>query len=218
MIATKNETVFDTAKNRLHTAPVCVDARRARIVKVAAVNGAPEVRIEFEIGATPFALHGAKQGLEMLLHFRVCTVEHVPWATTPAAKRYAIRAQWFAVVVFHKPIRMLLNHARLFFRNERREPDRRFKASFAHLFQHALHVAAKCSAGLEPVGHRRLIAIVDLHVTQQGRLFGDEVEIIEHLLRRYARTKTVPRAPPGWRRGKTQWRMVSDKLGSECFE
>ena len=77
---------------------------------------------------------------------------------------------------------MLLKDVRLFFSDERRHPDGRLEAALANLFQNALHVAAKRRAGLEPVAHRRLIAVVDLHVTQAGRVFRDEVEIVEHLL------------------------------------
>src|SRR5687767_7602614 len=113
---------------------------------------------------------------------------------------------------------MLLKDMRLFLRDKRRDPYGGVKASLANLFEHALHVAAECGARLEPVAHRRLVAVVDLHVTQTGRVFRDEVEIVEHLLRGYTWSKAVPRTPTGRWRGKTKWRMVCNELGSECVE
>src|SRR5687767_7367894 len=90
MIATEHKTMARAAKDRLHATTVSFDTRCARIVKVSTVNGAPEVRVEFEVRATPFTVHRAKELFEMLLYVGVRTVEHVPWTTTPAAKRYAI--------------------------------------------------------------------------------------------------------------------------------
>src|SRR5687767_925086 len=90
MIATEHETTAGPPKDRLHATPVSIDTRRAPVVKVSAVNRAPEVRVEFEVRATPLAVHRAKELFEMLLHLRVRAVQHVPWTTTPAAERYAI--------------------------------------------------------------------------------------------------------------------------------
>src|SRR6185369_5424506 len=140
MIATENKTVFHAAKNGLHAATISLDTRGAGIVELPAVNRAPEVRVEFEIGAAPLALHRAKKRLDVLLRLRVRAVEYVPWSTTPAAERHSIRAQRFAVAVFDEPVRVLLKHVRLLFGNKRRDPDRRFETSLADLFQHALHV------------------------------------------------------------------------------
>src|SRR5687767_9027186 len=113
MIATQDKTIFRAAKNRFHPAPVSLDSRCARVVEVSAVNRAPEVCVQFKIGAPPLAFHRAKELLEVPLHLRVRAVKHIPWATPPTAKRHAIRAQRFAVAVFHKPVRMLLKYVRL---------------------------------------------------------------------------------------------------------
>src|SRR5215212_430426 len=203
MITAEHKTVFDSAKYRLHAATISFYSRRAWVVKTAAMNRTPEVRIEFEIGAAPLAFHRAKELFEMPLHFRMCAVEHVPWTTPPPTKRNSIRAQRLSVRVFHKPIRVLLKDLRLLLGDKRRNPDRRFKATPANLFQNALHVAAKRGAGLEPVARRRLIAVVNLHVTQPRCVFGDEVEIVQNLLRGDAWTEAIPRAPAGRRRRKT---------------
>src|SRR6185369_3104705 len=133
----------------------------------------------------------------MLLHFRMRVVEHVPWTTTPATKRYAIGAERLAVCILHEPIPMLLEDVRLFLGDERCNPDRGLEAARADLLQHALDVSAERRTRLEPVAHCRLVAVVDLHVTQTGRVLRDEVEIVEDLLGRDARTEAVPRAPAG---------------------
>src|SRR6185369_4032998 len=113
---------------------------------------------------------------------------------------------------------MLLEDVRLFLSDERRNPDRGLEAALADLLQHALDVSAKRCAGFEPVAHRRLVAVVDLHVTQTGRVLRDEVEIVEDLLGRDARAEAVPRAPAGrWRR-ETRQRMIGDKLCRESIE
>src|SRR5215813_2653427 len=107
---------------------------------------------------------------------------------------------------------MLLENVRLFLGDERRDPNRGLETACANLLQHALHVAAKRRASFEPVAHRGLVAVVDLHITQARRVLRDEVEIVEHLLRRDARTEAVPRAPAGRRRGKLEWRMIGTEL------
>src|SRR6185369_15049079 len=123
------------AQYRFHAATICLDARRARIVKTAAMNRAPEVRIEFEVSAAPVALHRAKEFFEMFLHLRMRAVQHVPWTTPPAAKRHPIRTQRLAIRVFHKPIGVLLKHLRLFLSHKRRDPDRGLETALANLFQ-----------------------------------------------------------------------------------
>src|SRR5215204_2219618 len=203
MIAAEHKTVFDAAQYRLHAATVSFYSRRAWVVKTAPMNRTPKVGIEFEIGAAPFAFHRTKKLFEVPLHFRMCAVEHVPWTTPPPTKCNSIRAQRLSVRVVHKPIRVLLKDLRFLLGDKRRNPDRGFKAALANLFQNALHVAAKRGAGLEPVAHSRLIAVVNLHVTQIRCVFGDEVEIIENLLRGDAWTEAIPRAPAGRRRWKT---------------
>src|SRR5215510_6364543 len=218
MIAAEHKTVLDAAQDRLHAETIRLDARRARVVKATAMNRAPEVCVELEVSAAPIALHGAKKFFEVLLHFRMSAVEHVPWTTSPAAKGDAIRSQRRAVRIFHEPVGVLLKHMRLFFRDERRDPDRWFETTLANLFEHALHVAAESGASLEPVAHGRLVAVVDLHVTQTGGLFGDEVEIVEDLLRRDARAEAVPRTPARRRRGKALRWMIGDELRREIVE
>ena len=113
---------------------------------------------------------------------------------------------------------MLLKHVRLFFRDKRCDPYGRLKASLANLFEHTLHVAAECGTRLEPITHRRLVAVVDLYVTQTWNVFRDEVEIVEHLLRRNAWAKAVPRTPTGGWVWKTQPRMTGDEPGRQILQ
>src|SRR5205085_32842 len=208
MIAAEDEARARAPEDRLHAAPVGFDACGARIVKTAAVNRAPEVCIEFEVGAAPTFAHGAKDQRKVLLRFGVRAVEHVPRAASPAAERDAIRAERFAFFVTHKPIRVLLEDVRLLFRDERRDPDGRLEAARANLFKYALHVAAESRARLQPIAHRRLIAVIYLNVLETRNVFGDEVQIVEHLLSRDARPEAVPRAPARRRRLRAQGRMV----------
>src|ERR1044071_6141237 len=100
MIAAKHKTVLDAAQDRLHAATIRFNARGVRIVKVSAMNRAPEVCVELEVSAAPVALHRAEESFEVLLHRGVCAVKHVPWSTAPTAKRYAIRPQRFSVSIF----------------------------------------------------------------------------------------------------------------------
>src|SRR5205085_755507 len=104
LIAAKDETIARAREHRLHAAPVGLDARRARVVETAAVNRAPEVRIELEVGDAPLAPHRAEDCGEVLLHCRVCAVEHVPRAVPPAAESDAVGAQRLPRLILDKPI------------------------------------------------------------------------------------------------------------------
>src|SRR6266705_573308 len=108
MIATKHKAVSGAAKYRLHPAPVCLDASSARIMETPAVYCAPEVPVEFEVGAAPLPAHSSKDHLEVLLRFRVCAVESVPRPPPPTAEGDQVRAQRLALGVFHKPLRVPL--------------------------------------------------------------------------------------------------------------
>src|SRR5262245_5590866 len=102
---------------------------------------------------------------------------------------------------------MLLEQMRFFFGDERGNPNRRFEPARANLFEHRLNITAECSAGFEPVTHRRLIAVVDLDVLQAGRVLCDEIKVILYLLCRDTRTEAVPGTPAGRRSSRSQGRM-----------
>src|SRR5262245_3345757 len=53
VIATEYETISNSVDDRSHPLAIGLDARCTFIVKVAAVNRAPEVCVELEIGAAP---------------------------------------------------------------------------------------------------------------------------------------------------------------------
>src|SRR5262245_58479595 len=90
---------------------------------------------------------------------------------------------------------MLLEDLRFLLSDKRRNPDRRLESTSADLFEHSLDVSTEGRAGVEPVTHGRLITIVDLNVFETWHIFRDEVEIVEHLLRRDARAEAIPGAP-----------------------
>src|SRR4026209_857224 len=93
MIAAEDETVSGAAQDGLHHASVRFDTRPPGVVEAAAVDRAPEVRVELEIGHAPVAAHRAKYVFEMRLHVRMGTVEDVPRTTTPAPERHLVGAQ-----------------------------------------------------------------------------------------------------------------------------
>ena len=156
------------------------------------MDRAPEVRVELEVGDTPLAAHGSEHAFEMRLHLGVRAVEHVPRAAPPAAKCHLVGTQRRSVGVLDEPSRMLLEDMRLFFGDEGRNPDRRLEATRLDRLQHLANISAERRARFQPVAHRRLIPLVDLHVGQSRNLLRDDVEIVEDVLRGDTRTEAVP--------------------------
>src|SRR5258708_7583556 len=99
-----------------------------------AVHRAPEVGIEFEIGAAPFFAHGAEGLLKMLLNLGMSAVQHVPGGVPPSAKRYLTGHERFVVSAADEPFRMLLENMGALLGDERRYPDGRLEAALANLF------------------------------------------------------------------------------------
>src|SRR5262249_41537296 len=143
MVAAKYESIARATKNRLHPAPVGFNTRRAWIVKTTAVHRAPEVGVELEIRAAPFAPHCAEDHFEMFLSFRMRAIERVPGAAPPSAEGDFVRAQGLAIGVRDEPVRMPLEQMRLLFGDEWSDPDRGLEATFANLTEHALYIAAE---------------------------------------------------------------------------
>src|SRR5688500_18519397 len=91
----------------MHPPPVGLEARGAWIVEAAAVDRAPEIRVELEVGHAPPLAHGAEDLLEMCLRARMRAVHRVPGPAAPAAEGHAVRAQGSAVRVLHEPVRVV---------------------------------------------------------------------------------------------------------------
>src|SRR5687768_3623877 len=91
MVTPKNKAVARTAKNRPHTTTISLDSSRACVMKVAAVNCSPKVRVKFEVGTAPLIPHSAEKIFEVLLHFRMRAVQDVPRPTPPPAEGHQIR-------------------------------------------------------------------------------------------------------------------------------
>src|SRR5207248_2264855 len=89
-----------------------------------------------------------------------------------------------------------------------RHPDGRFEAARTDLTQYAEYIASKSFAGFKPVAHGGLITVVDLNIFQTGDVLGNDIQIIDNILRRDPRTEAVPGAPAGWRLWKVQTRVV----------
>src|SRR5258708_37852657 len=90
MIAAEKQAVSRAAANCLHPTTIGFDTRRVGIVKVSTMDRAPEVCVEFEIGAAPVPAHRAKNHLQMSLSFRVCSVKDIPGPVPPAAEGHPI--------------------------------------------------------------------------------------------------------------------------------
>src|SRR5262249_21278638 len=127
MIASENEALLRTAKNSLHSAAIGFDAGGVRVVETAAVHCAPEVRVQFEIGAAPFLAHRAEQALQMFLRFGMRAIKRVPGPAPPSAERDFARWQRRAFCVPDEPVGMPLKYVRIGLGDEWSYPDSRFK-------------------------------------------------------------------------------------------
>ena len=143
VVAAEDERVSRAPTHRLHAAAVGFDPRGARVVEPPAVDRAPEVRVELEVGAAPLRAHGAEDGLEVGLRLGVGAVERVPGAAPPAAEGHAVRAQGRPSASFTNQSGCCLEDVRALLGDERRHPDRGLEPARADLLQHALHVAAE---------------------------------------------------------------------------
>jgi hypothetical protein len=73
---------------------------------------------------------------------------------------------WLSVIVFDKPIRVLLEDVRALFRYKRRHPDCRFEVTLADLFQHSVNVPAEGRSRSKRIAHHRQVTIVNLNVPE----------------------------------------------------
>src|SRR5215203_1556857 len=173
MIASQDKSVTGAVDHGSHAAAVSFDPRCPAVVKMSAMDRSPKIGIELEISYAPVLAHRSKNGFEVLLHFRMCTVECVPRTASPAAEGHAIRAERFAVGTVHEPLGMLAKQIGFLLGDERCNPDRRFETSLANPFQNALHIAAECGAGFQPIAHRRLVTVIDLNVLELRSVLCD---------------------------------------------
>src|SRR5207244_7440808 len=134
-------------------------------------------------------------GLRSIFPVEQTDLQRVSRTATPPAERHAIGSQRRASVIPDEPVAMRLKDSRSFLRDERRDPNRRFEPSLPDPIEDRADVAFERGAGVEPVAHRALIAIVYLDVFQRRDPLRDDVEIVEHLLCGDARAETVPLAP-----------------------
>ena len=218
MIASEDEAVAGALEHGLHAAAIGFDARGFGIVEVAAVHRAPEVGVELEVSHAPLVAHGAEDGLQVLLHFGIGAVERVPGAAAPALEGDLVGGERLAVGVLHEPVGMLLEDVATGFGDERRHPDGGLEALLADGLQHFLHAAAEGASGFQPVAHGGLVAIVELHVLELRRVFGDGGEVVHHVLGGDARAEAIPTAPAGGRRGELQGRMIHGDAAGELVE
>src|SRR3982751_4865759 len=110
MIAAQHKTISGASQNCLHTFTVSLYTSGVRIMEVAAMNRAPKIRIQLEVSTTPLAPHRSEELLEVILNYRMSTIKHVPWTTTPSAEGHKIGSQWLAMRISYKPVRVLLKN------------------------------------------------------------------------------------------------------------
>src|SRR5438552_6813355 len=161
MIAAEKKSVSRAAADCAHAAAVGVDACRVRIAESASVHRSPEVRVELEVGAAPFLAHRPEHALEVRLRLGMGAVDRVPRTVPPSAERHAIGSQRRAGGICDEPGGMLTKYERLFFSDERRDPDGRLESAAANVCKNSANASAKGRAGLEPIAHRTLIAVSD---------------------------------------------------------
>src|SRR5215472_5552569 len=98
------------------------------------MHGSPEVGVQFEVGAAPVLAHGAEDFFEMLLHFRMRSMQSVPGSVPPSGEGNLAGNQGFVVCPADEPLRMLLEDMGILFGDERCHPDGRLKAALANFF------------------------------------------------------------------------------------
>ena len=127
-------------------------------------------------------------------------VERVPRAAAPAAERDAVRSQRRAAASLMNQSRMLLEHAPTSLRRRTappRSPARsRGAGSGRAPSGRCRRTPRRCRASRPSRSDTRRRSARSL---RPGTLLRDDVEVVEHLLRRDARTEAVPRAPAGRR-------------------
>src|SRR5260221_9308161 len=133
MIAAQNETTSRAPANGFHTLAVGLYAGGFGIMEPSAMHRAPEIGIEFEIGAAPLFAHGAEGLLEMLLHRGMSAIQHIPGSVPPSAKRYLAGHERFVISAADEPLRMLLENMGALLGDKRRYPDGRLEAALANL-------------------------------------------------------------------------------------
>src|SRR5260370_41431592 len=92
--------------------------------------------------------------------------------------------------------------------NKRSDPNTGLEAALPNLFQDRNDIPAKRLAGVQPVTHRHLVAVVNLNVAQLGKLLGNNIQVLEHLIGSYPWTEAVPRTPSGRHRLKEPLGMI----------
>src|SRR5262249_22106028 len=91
MIASEDKAIVSAAQDGVHAAAVGFNTGGFSVVEPASVNCTPEISVEFEIRAAPFAAHRSEEILEVFLNFRMSSVEHVPRPAPPSAECYLVR-------------------------------------------------------------------------------------------------------------------------------
>src|SRR5215472_9010174 len=215
MVTAKDEAVTGPAADGLHPAPIRLYAGCLRIVKTPAVHRYPKISVELEVGAPPVPAHCTEDLLQVFPDLGMRSIQRVPGRVTPSAECDFAGQQRLAVAAANEPLRVLLKDLRILFCDKRCNPDGRFESPSPNLLVHFDHISAERLAGLQPVSHRGLITVIDLHIFQLRQLLRNDVQVLQDLRTRYPGTKAIPRTPAGRHRPEDSLGMILGDAISE---
>ena len=185
----------------------------------AAVNRAPVIGVEFEIGYAPLFAHGAENLGQMFLRVGIGAVEHAPGSVRPAAKADLAGIQRLPRCILHKPVRMLPQHDAVRLRDKRCQPHARKKISGANGGERRRHVPEFCG-WLQPVAERRAIAFINLNEPERRQHCFELSHGMGNNLLVTRSAHAIPSAPAhavGQRR-RRQWRMIARDSGAQLVQ
>ena len=193
-------------------------AAHSRIVKKTAGQGAPEQGAEFEIVDAPLASHAPKHLLKVILNVRMRAIQPVPWTVPPSAEGRFVGVEWRASEVLDEPIGMFAEQVGIAFRDEWRHPNCRFLAYARDCCTQIRHRAPKIRAGIKPIAHRGLVAVVDLNVVQHRCTRGNHQRIGEYFVKMQIFPQSVPGGPSSVQPGVGTGLIEASGTFSECGE
>src|SRR5262249_55867184 len=144
-----------------------------------------EISVELEVGTVPLPAHGTEDVLKMFLDFRMGSIQRVPGSMAPSAKSDLAGEQRLAVGALNEPLGVLLKDLRILFCDKGCNPNGGFESPSPYLFQDFDDISTERLASLQPVSHRGLVAVIDLHIFQLRKFLRNDVQVLQDLFGRY---------------------------------
>ncbi len=165
------------------------------------MDGPPEVGIELEVVNAPLGTQGAKYLLQVRLHLGVGAIQHVPGGAAPAPVGDPLRGERQAILPFHEPVRVLLEHLRAGLGDKGGDPERRLATGGVDLPCQGRHPLLELGGRGEPVPHPGLIAVIYLDIAQGRETLGPHRQVLANVRRAHVRVVVIPGAPAARARG-----------------